>query len=122
MSVQQDILDASGWFIGEHKTLRFTITDGGTPPTPIDITGWLVDWKISATNSGNMIFTKAVGTGIALTTPASGILDVTINAADTIALTPGTYFYALRRTTVGSESELAYGSAVLKDVYVNYTP
>jgi hypothetical protein len=122
MSLQQDILDSAGWFIGEHKTLRFQVTDNSTPPVPLDITGWVVDWKVSLTNSGDRLFTKSVGSGIALTTPLQGILDVSINAADTLTLVPGTYFYALRRTTAGSESELAYGSMVLKDVYVNYTP
>lgn len=120
MSVQSNIDASAGWFIGEHKTLRFTVLDSAG--AAVDITGWLIDFKISATNSGARLFTKSVGSGIVLTTPASGILDVTINAADTTALAAGTYFYAVRRTTASNETELAYGTAALLDVYVDYSP
>jgi hypothetical protein len=120
MSVQANILATDGWFIGEHKTLRFTVVDAAG--AAVNITGWLIDFKISATNSGPRIFTKSVGSGITLTTPASGILDVTINTADTSGLAPGVYYYALRRTTASNETELSYGTAVLNDVYVDYSP
>jgi hypothetical protein len=114
------ITDADGWFIGEDKTLQFTIAD--STGATINITGWQVTFKMSSSLSGDMLFTKTVGSGITLTSPTSGILQVLSSSADTLSLAPGTYFYALRRTDTGFKAELDYGSVVLKDVYVNYTP
>jgi hypothetical protein len=114
------ITDADGFFIGEDKTLQFTIND--STGATVNVTGWQVTFKLAASLSGDMLFTKTVGAGITLTSPTSGILQVLCSSADTISLAPGTYFYALRRTDAGFKAELDYGSVILKDVYVNYTP
>jgi len=120
VSTQSNITDADGWFIGEDKTLRFTVVDQNGAAQ--NVTGYTMDFKLSATFSGDRLFTKTVGAGITLTSPAGGIVDVQIDAADTSGLSPTTYYYVLRRTNAGSHWELAYGTAVLKDVEVNYTP
>ena len=100
MSTLANISAADGWFIGETKVLRFTITDASGVAQ--NITGWTMDFKMSATLSGDRLFTKTVGAGIVLTSPTAGICDVTVAAADTTALTPTTYYYVLRRTGAGN--------------------
>jgi hypothetical protein len=116
MSIRNDITAGDGWFIGEDKQIRFPLTDPAG--TPLNITGYTIQFKVSATLSGDPI--AALTKTAALTAPSSGICTVTIPAADTLTLTPTTYFYVLRRTDVGFKSELAYGSIVLNDVFVNY--
>ena len=114
MSTQSNIAASDGFFIGEDKSLVFTIFNSAGSAQ--DITGWTISWKLSATLSGNATLTKSA----TLTTPASGICTVSVAAGDTSGLTPGTYYYVLRRTNAGSAAELAYGSCELQDVYVNY--
>ena len=114
MSTQSNITASDGFFIGEDKSLVFTIyTSAGAAQ---DITGWTISWLLSATNSGAATLTKSA----TLTTPASGICTVAVASGDTSGLTPGTYYYTLRRTDSGSKAELAYGTCELLDVYVNY--
>jgi hypothetical protein len=114
MSTQSNITASDGFFIGEDKSLVFTIYDANGAVQ--NITGWTISWLLSATNSGTAILTKSA----TLTTPASGVCTVTVASGDTSGLTPGTYYYTLRRTNSGSKAELAYGSCDLLDVYVNY--
>jgi hypothetical protein len=114
MSTLSNITASDGWFIGEDKSLVFTIYDANGAAQ--DITGWTISWKLSATLSGAATLTKTAS----LTTPASGICTVAVAAGDTSGMTPGTYYYTLRRTNSGSAAELAYGFAELLDVYVNY--
>jgi hypothetical protein len=120
VSTQSNITASDGWFIGEDKTLRFLVVDGNGAAQ--NIAGWTMDFKLSATLSGDRIFTKTVGAGISLTSPSGGIADVQSDAADTLGLTPGTFYYVLRRTNAGFHWELAFGTAVLLDVEVNYSP
>ena len=81
---------------GDDQVVRFTVTksDG----TAQDVTGW--SFKFTVKDSiddaiGDAKFQKTTGGGgIALTTPLSGIVDVTLASADTAALA-GPYTYDL---------------------------
>ena len=113
MSTQRDITSADGWFVGEDKSLVFTITSGGGAQ---NITGWTIQFALGDVLSGTADVTKTAS----LTTPAAGICTVTIDSADTVGLdASATWYYRLRRTNAGSRAELAYGSVDLLDVYVN---
>lgn len=112
MSIQADVVDTDGWFVAEDK--QFVVTIQNATLGIQNITGWTLSFKVAATQGGSAIISKTA----ALTTPASGVCTVTITSADTSALNAGTYFYTLRRTDSGSRSEISYGTAVLKGVFV----
>lgn len=116
MALEANIPDTSDWFTGEDKALVFTIYESDET-TPQDITGWTVSWRLKRRQSdadSAALLTKTVGSGIALTTPLSGVLTVSIADTDTDAILAGSYFHELKRTTDGSETVLSFGSAVLK--------
>lgn len=75
-----------------------TITVSMSPEQ--DITGWTISAIVRAYNGGTALVTKTVGSGIALTTPATGVFTVTFAAAD-LSLTPGAYVWEITRTNSG---------------------
>lgn len=83
---------------GDTSPFTITITDG---TAPIDVTGFsfklAVDPAQEPTDALNNLFALEVGTGITLTTPASGIITVTLSLADSDQ-TPSQYFYDLQWT------------------------
>ena len=112
MSIEQNFGndDTDTIHVGEDKTLRFTIyqSDGTTVQ---NITGMAVEFVIREHDESPVaLLTKTTGGGtIVLTTPTSGILDVTLLDTDTETWKPKVYRYALRRTDAGSETVWAYG-------------
>ena len=65
-----------------------------------DITGWTLSAIVRAYNGGTALITKTVGSGIALTTPATGVFTVTFSASG-LNLTPGAYVWEVTRTNSG---------------------
>lgn len=112
MSVESDIPRTSYWFRTETKVLEFTIyqADGVTPE---NITGYSITFEFCQ-NDYTTVYSKTVGSGIVLTDAVNGVLQVTVDPADTSALTPGVYRYALKRTDAGSEAVLAHGTVLLQ--------
>jgi hypothetical protein len=113
MSTRADIPASDGWFKAEDKAFVFTITNAAG--SPMDITGWTIQWRLAATQFGAAILTKTA----TLTTPASGICTVVVGSDDTADLSQGTYWYTTRRMDSGSRAELAYGSAVLNEPFTD---
>lgn len=90
-----------------------------TDETVKDITGATVRYTVREWMTGELqIIQKTVGAGIQLTNPAAGILDVTLDPADTAALVPGrAYSYDCEVTHGGQVSTVQTGSmTVVKDV------
>ena len=109
MGIVQNITTDDAAFVGDDRTLRFTIY-ADTTGAAQDITGWTIQFKMAATVGGAAVVTKSA----TLTTPASGICSVALLAADTSGLTSGTYFYELKRTDSGNVGDLAHGIFVLQ--------
>lgn len=83
--------------------------------TSTNITGWAISCIVrpKVREANEAFITKSVGSGIALTTPASGILTITLSATDT-DLEPGSYDYTIARTDSGSEVVLTWGSFIVR--------
>lgn len=116
MAIEQNIDADDDFFIGEDKSLSFTIyqSDGSTPQ---NITGWTISWmlKLKATDTDAAAkITKTTASGIALTTPASGVCTVTIADTDTDAIRADTYFHELKRMDAGFETILSFGACELR--------
>lgn len=118
MSVETAIAVTDHWFIGEDRIFQFTVKDANS--ATIDITGWAITWELRAsTDAASALLSKSVGSGINLTDPTNGVLEVHINRADTwsgtaAVIQPGRYVHALHRTDAGAVTELAFGDAVLQ--------
>ena len=91
---------------GDSRDLVFTITRNGSA---VNLTGMVTD-DLEFELRGSATVSKTIGSGIALTTPASGICTVTLSASDTASLTPGAHGYALRLDESGFMTTVAYGT------------
>jgi len=110
------IEEADGFFVGEDKSIVITVYQSDKK-TPQDITSWALSWMLKSQLSdvdGSALLTKTTVSGIALTTPGSGICTITVADTDTDALTPGRLYHELKRTDAGSETVLAHGRCVLR--------
>lgn len=116
VAITRNITKDDDWFTGEDKSLVFTIYQSNET-TAQDITGWALSYRLKrspADADGDAVLTKTTGSGIALTTPLSGICTVTIEDTDTDSLDPRTYFHELKRTNAGNETVLTTGSVLLQ--------
>lgn len=93
---------------GDTWTLRFTITRDGAAVNLTGLTTSAITFEIRGKGS---TITKTIGSGVTLTTPASGICTVVLTAANTDTLDPGAYGWALRLTEGdGTVTTVAHGT------------
>ena len=118
MAVESPIQASDGWFFGEDKTLRFTVSGDVT-----GIAAWLVQFSLyrrkDRTQTPLLVKNSpAAVTPAAPVPPATtGTCTVTIAAVDTAALSTSAddqFAYVLRRTDTGNAQILAYGGAVIR--------
>mgnify|MGYP001559151543 CR=1 FL=1 len=79
--------------ITRGDTVIHRISVKNTDETVKDITGATVRYTIRTPRyTGTQVLQKTVGNGVVLTTPLSGILDVTLSGVETAALIPDTRY------------------------------
>lgn len=113
MAIEANITKDDGWYLGEDKSLAFTVyqSDGTTPQ---DMTGWALSWRIKKKRTdadASAILTKTTASGISIST---SVATVTVADTDTDALTARGYYHELKRTDAGFEAVLSQGVAVLQ--------
>lgn len=116
MAIEQNITNDDDWFINEDKELPLTIYQADET-TPQDVSGWALSFMLKRNSSdvtAKITKTTAGGGGITFTTPASGLVLITVQDTDTAALKAGTYMYEVKRTDDGSETVLTHGTVLLK--------
>lgn len=87
---------------GDDKDLIFTVKDKETD-TAVNITGATITFQLKKKpTDASAVLEKTVGSGIVLTTPASGIFTVTLTDVDTDALDVTSYFMEAQITDTGS--------------------
>lgn len=78
---------------GDSKLLRLPILDT-TSGEPINLTGAKsVKWGLAKRVHGEVLVSKAIGDGIQITSPANGIIEITLDPTDTANLSPGEYYH-----------------------------
>jgi hypothetical protein len=111
---------------GESAVWLVTVTDAAG--APVNITGAAMRFtaKLRASDAdAAAVFAKAVGTGIVLTTPASGIATVTLAATDTAALAAGRDHllqYDWKMTLSGITTTVAFGSLLVEAAMTRTAP
>lgn len=111
-SAYQPITAEDDWFEGEDQDIEFTIYRRSTNAAQ-DVTGWTLEFKLATAKGAVAVLTKSA----TLTTPASGVVTVSIAAADTAGLSltqDTTYYYTLARTNAGANQIVAHGEAVIQ--------
>lgn len=100
------------FYVGEDKTLRFTIYTDDTETTCQDVTGFTISWKLASRPGATALLTKSgVVSGTFNASPSVNTQRVTVSVADTDTdgLTATTYYHELKRTDAGNEAVLAQG-------------
>lgn len=123
MSIETPITAASNFFIGEDKTLSFTVYDpdatadqiAALTATPQDVTGWTLAFNLRRDpESVDLTLQKTTDDDVVIIDAVGGQVDVYMHAADTSSLSPGVYFYTLRREDTDHHNDLAFGDFVLR--------
>jgi len=117
MAEYAPITEALEWFVGEKKTLEFTIKDENDQAA--DITTWELEWVLRpAPASGTVLISKSSleVSELLKSDPINGVCRVLINPDDTLAIPTGgsTYSHALKRSDGDNDQVLAFGEAVLQ--------
>jgi hypothetical protein len=101
---------------GDDMVIEVTVTDRNTG-AGVDLTGASARFAIAMRGSLKTVCTKATGSGINVTDPEDGILEVELVAADTESLA-GTYDYELQVVDAsGNRSTPLYGTiAIRRDI------
>lgn len=100
MAIRQDVGVAPKFFSGNLVTLRFTIrnADGSVRDlTSVSAIGWVLAERQGLTST---LVSKSLGSGISSNLDDTGIIDVTVAAADTETLS-GTKYHELEITDNG---------------------
>lgn len=108
MAVRVDITEDDDFFVGEDKSLIFTVKDAADVLQ--NITGWTIEWNLSHEEGSPSILMKTA----TLTTPLSGVCTVTVLDTDIDLFAPDKYWHILKRMNAGNETVLSYGDCVLR--------
>jgi len=87
--------------VNQGIDLIFTTTNTDATGTPINITGFTITTAISNQVTNTNILTLTNGSGITLTTPASGLATYRITGTQTAAIPVGTYYYGIKAVSSG---------------------
>jgi len=93
---------------GDDETIVVTITTDGS--TPVNITGRTYECSFAVSGGA-----AVVTTGSCVVTGASGIVTITVAAANTALLTANMYMWDLVETASGAESTLILGPVTVID-------
>jgi len=97
---------------GDSMSLVVTVVDD--TDAAVNITGYSASWKVADGPTDDAEIKKSVGSGITLTTPASGILTIAIAASNTSDMA-GIYYHELQLTDGSSNVSTAlYGRLSIK--------
>lgn len=113
MADEANITEAHNWFTNTKKVIQFQITTGADP------TAWELVWELRKSHTEDAyLIHKETGTGLTIDGP-NKLVSLTIDAADTADLEPGTYAHALKRTDSVQPTMLSRGTAVLQQAAVH---
>lgn len=100
-------------FAGDATTIDITALDGNGDVVDIsDATA--IDWKLAQDEYTSPSVHKTLDDGITVTDGENGVYRVTLSAADTADLTPGTFYQASRITLDGNRNHVVIGTVWLR--------
>ena len=119
MALEFNVTAADKFFLGEDKIIDFTIFDAGGI-VPLNVAGFSLEWSLKKTDKAGDpgILVKTVGSGLSIVgvwnaVPATNTQRVRLTFAsiETDLLKAGVaYRHSLKRTDVGNEGILSFGS------------
>lgn len=90
---------------GKDRIIEVIVYDGAG--VPLDIDGYSFTWVVYKPITGVISLTKTVGSGIVITIPSDGVLEITLVPADTLSLL-GQYNHEGEITTPGGKQDTIF--------------
>lgn len=107
-------------YVGDVVDLEVTITDGATPPAPINLTGYTAfTWTVKAFGFTDDIvadITKTLTNGITVTDAVNGILVINLLRIDTLEMA-GDYYHELVAVDGSGNVAMVMNGKLRVDVY-----
>ncbi len=99
---------------GSTQDIVVTVTDA--MDAAVVLTGAAIVWRLALSlQASTALLDKQVGSGIAITDAVAGIATVSLTAADTAGLAPGTYIHEMRITKAGTVSTVFQAHLTILD-------
>jgi len=93
-------------FAGDYTEFKVTVKDSVTEVV-VNLTGATpITFKLAKDNKSAVLVTLGLGTGVAITDAANGVLTVTLSESDTSGLEPGQYYYEIRVTDSAAKPDV----------------
>lgn len=108
--------------IAAGETQKLVITISSEDASPVDLTGAAAEWNLTkhARASAPLLTKTTVGGGGLNIVNTAGVwtLELTLSAAETLALKPGTYWHdAAIRSGAGAVSEVMSGAFTVRPAF-----
>ena len=99
-------------FSGNTRVLRVTVLD--QDEVVVDITGATAEFIMAKRPGKSAVVTKTVGSGIVITDATNGLLEITLEPADTETLS-GTFHHELEVTDLGGrKTTVLFGTVTVR--------
>lgn len=80
---------------GDTLKIDLTVTDAGEV---VDVTGYTVSWLVARNLDADPLYEKEIGDGVTVTDAAAGELQLKLTAAETAAMSVGTWWHRIAVT------------------------
>jgi len=87
--------------VNQGIDLIFTVTWTDSTGTPINLTGYTIKMSVNNQVSNASILSLAIGSGVTVSAPSTGVAQFQITGTQTAALSVGTYSYGIKATSAG---------------------
>ncbi len=99
----------------DDETLDILVTDEDTGAA-VDLTSADITWMAKRRRNDadvDALITKAIGSGVTVTSAVGGVAEVAIAAADTDAITPGAYYWELQSVDAAGKTHTLAGGRIV---------
>jgi len=87
--------------VNQGIDLIFTVTWTDSTGTAINLTGYTIKLAVSNQVTLSNLLTLQIGSGVTVSSPATGVAQFQITGTQTTALGVGTYYYGIKATSAG---------------------
>ena len=117
MAETQNVGFDKPWFLGASRRFTVTITDAAGQAK--DLTGaTVVDWALTdlspTEGAATKLIEKSLGSGVGITAPTQGQVQIEVDEAETASLAAGDYYHEARVVdAIGDTDSVTFGQVRL---------
>lgn len=97
---------------GDTQVINFPISNSDQGGKALDLTGCTATFTLYRTAHLIEVFQKTIGSGLIVSDLMGGVLQLTIEMADTLELPPGDYYYRLKVVDALNHGDTVVGGVI----------